>query len=120
MLLKYGDHMWTSVSKQYGRKPVNSQEVISDQQEQNWLANFHSGQMPLENESEQYSSSDFDDVALTSLMESNPEKSNWELAKTQSTSQSTLYWHLEKIGKLGMLSVLLINALSKKNQVDHW
>lgn len=120
MLLKFEDHMWTSVSKQYGRKPVNSQGVISDQQEQNWFANFHSGQMPLENESKQKSSSDFDDVSLKSLMESNPEKSNWDLAKTQSTSQSTLYWHLEKIGKLSKLGVLVLNALSKKNEVDHW
>lgn len=55
---------------------VYSQGIITDRQIRNWLAKFQSEETLLEDESRQEPSLDFDDEALTSLVEINPQQRN--------------------------------------------
>lgn len=67
-----------------------------------------------------YSSDLDDDESLKSLVECNQWQSTWKLAKILNMSQSTICCHLDKIGGVNKLIVLVLNALSEKNKVHHY
>lgn len=97
---------------------VYGQGVITDRQVRNWFVKFRSGETSLKDEPRPGRSSGFDDEALKSLVESNPRQSTRELAKTLNTSQSTVRRHLEKIGKVSKLGILISRDLSEINNSE--
>ena len=91
---------------------------LIDRAVQNWFVKFRSGDTSLTDEPRPGRSSDFDAEALKSLVECNPHQSTLELADKLNTSQSTICRHLEKMGKVSLLSVWVLHVLNEKNKAD--
>ena len=89
-------------------KSTNSQDPskvnmwhINDCWVWNWFSKFHSGNTSQRDEPRQGRSSDFDLV----LVECNPRKCIWVLARDLNISQSSIYRHLKKEGKVNKFVV---------------
>lgn len=91
---------------------IYDQRAITDhRQVQNWFTKFYSGKISSEDEPRQGYSLDVDEESLKSLVESNLQENTWELAKILNTSQSTIYQHLQKTGKISKLGVWIPHIL---------
>ena len=76
------------------------------------------GDTSLKDEPRPGRSSDFDAEALKSLVEWNARQSTRKSADKLNTSQSSIFFHLEKMGKVSKLGVWVPHALSEKNKAD--
>ena len=81
---------------------VYGQGVIIDRPGRNWFSKFRSGDMPLKDKSWPERSSDLNQDDLREFVECNPRKNTLELVLDLNTSQSTICFHMKKIGKESM------------------
>ena len=84
--------------------------TITDWAVRNWFVKFRSGDTSLKDESIPGRSSDFDAEALKSLVECNTRQCTRELADKLNTSHSTICRHLEKMGKVRKLGILVFTC----------
>lgn len=92
--------------------------MITDRAVRNWFLKFRSGDVTLKDEPRGSRPSDFDDDILKSILEQNPRQTTRELAEKLNTSQSTVFRHLEKLGKVRKLGQWVPHNLSEHNKAD--
>ena len=95
---------------------IYDQDAITECQVWNCFWKFNSDDISLRDEPRPGCSSDLDQNALRKLGEC---RGTQELAHDFNTSQSTICYHLKKIGKVSKLGVWVPHTLSQENKKDH-
>lgn len=81
-----------------------------------WYRRFKDGDESLEDQPRSGRPSDFDEVALRNLVESNPSQSVRELAAQLAMSSTSVYRHLKLIGKVPKLGKWVPHQLSERDR----